>query len=210
MEFAFQDLSNIRFINSPATSDMLDVAGETAPLGDLSTACNFCNIRDCKLQCSTCKMVKYCSRQCQKNDWKIHKQLCLPQKLNKLLNVLSLAPETKDLPMLFLRTACNSCKKKNVKFYDCQRCKSVAYCCAECQAADWAEHKKACVHKAQKYLRDVASPKDFAGIVSDDITTVPLDMRDRIRYLTKEAEAEGKAHFARLEKAQTDSPRNDL
>jgi hypothetical protein len=33
MEFAFQDLSNIRFINSPATSDMLDVSYDNNTLG---------------------------------------------------------------------------------------------------------------------------------------------------------------------------------
>ena len=36
------------------------------------------------LQCSRCKKVRYCSRECQKLDWKNHKVTCLPQSKQKM------------------------------------------------------------------------------------------------------------------------------
>lgn len=37
--------------------------------------CAFCNL-DASKKCSRCKKVFYCSKQCQKNDWRNHKQTC--------------------------------------------------------------------------------------------------------------------------------------
>lgn len=30
------------------------------------------------LRCSRCKIAKYCTAECQKSDWKVHKQVCSP------------------------------------------------------------------------------------------------------------------------------------
>lgn len=30
------------------------------------------------LRCSRCKVAKYCTAECQKADWKVHKQVCAP------------------------------------------------------------------------------------------------------------------------------------
>lgn len=38
--------------------------------------CSICNNRTKKL-CSACKCVYYCSIDCQKKDWFIHKKFCL-------------------------------------------------------------------------------------------------------------------------------------
>lgn len=39
-----------------------------------------CNSDECSnkasLRCGNCKIVKYCSKQCQKKDWKRHKTIC--------------------------------------------------------------------------------------------------------------------------------------
>jgi tetratricopeptide (TPR) repeat protein len=42
--------------------------------------CRFCQKPDAKLRCGRCKSVKYCSRDCQQDDWKIHKSACAKQK----------------------------------------------------------------------------------------------------------------------------------
>lgn len=49
--------------------------GEPSCLGFI---CNKCKVikPDIK-QCSGCKMVRYCSLECQKSDWKNHKPCCL-------------------------------------------------------------------------------------------------------------------------------------
>lgn len=39
--------------------------------------CNVCHI-DCSLQCSKCKKVSYCSRDCQRKDKRKHKEMCIP------------------------------------------------------------------------------------------------------------------------------------
>jgi hypothetical protein len=45
-----------------------------------SNQCHFCESKqtgDTKLlQCSACKMVRYCDRECQRKDWKFHKKGC--------------------------------------------------------------------------------------------------------------------------------------
>lgn len=37
--------------------------------------CNVCDV-PADLKCSTCKTTRYCTRSCQKLDWKEHKKLC--------------------------------------------------------------------------------------------------------------------------------------
>lgn len=31
---------------------------------------------NCKFRCTGCNIMKYCSRKCQKKDWKNHKEIC--------------------------------------------------------------------------------------------------------------------------------------
>jgi hypothetical protein len=38
--------------------------------------CNLCNNTNSTKRCSACKKVTYCSEQCQKMDWKVHKLSC--------------------------------------------------------------------------------------------------------------------------------------
>ncbi|CAB9526236.1 expressed unknown protein [Seminavis robusta] len=42
--------------------------------------CHFCDNKGTAntklLRCSRCKVVKYCGRECQKNDWKFHSKDC--------------------------------------------------------------------------------------------------------------------------------------
>jgi hypothetical protein len=38
--------------------------------------CFVCNEKTKVLMCSKCRIMKYCSPQCQKQDWKVHKKWC--------------------------------------------------------------------------------------------------------------------------------------
>ena len=38
--------------------------------------CSNCTKLDSNYKCSKCKKVFYCSKKCQKEDWKSHKKIC--------------------------------------------------------------------------------------------------------------------------------------
>ena len=48
--------------------------GVVAVLGD-KTRCRLC-LKAATKKCGNCKDVSYCSRECQKTDWKEHKEAC--------------------------------------------------------------------------------------------------------------------------------------
>eukprot|EP01083_Nonionella_stella_P185207 674675_1 len=92
--------------------------------------CKVCNTTEMKpMLCRECrkggnhKCVRYCSRKCQKIDWKKggHRLECETFK------------------------KCNTCGKilKNV-VSRCSRCKKAYYCNEKCQRKDWKTHKKDC------------------------------------------------------------------
>lgn len=51
---------------------------QKAPLYRLDPNCYICKKADAEYLCSKCKFIKYCSVECQTNDWKSHKEYCLP------------------------------------------------------------------------------------------------------------------------------------
>lgn len=59
-------------------------------------------------RCSNCKAVGYCSPRCQKDDWKLHKLACDPQRHNKHDTTFMLGPGLKMLSMV------NSAEENNV------------------------------------------------------------------------------------------------
>jgi len=81
--------------------------------------CNFCGKQASK-QCSACKNVWYCCGQCQNNDWKQHKNICVRM------------------------TACNVCKNGSAQAVKCDHCNGVAYCGKKCQSENWEKHKISC------------------------------------------------------------------
>ena len=47
----------------------------------MSINCNYCGKSFPKKTCMRCKEISYCSRECQKNDWPMHKKICSSKKL---------------------------------------------------------------------------------------------------------------------------------
>lgn len=47
---------------------------------DSKRNCSICSI-DSSMVCSKCKLVSYCSKEHQKEDWPTHKEVCFPLKL---------------------------------------------------------------------------------------------------------------------------------
>ena len=42
--------------------------------------CPVCNLKPVKKTCTGCKIRRYCGRTCQKEDWKVHKKVCITHK----------------------------------------------------------------------------------------------------------------------------------
>ncbi|XP_061178384.1 uncharacterized protein LOC133187027 [Saccostrea echinata] len=109
----------------------------------MKNKCNNCGIqREGMQKCKKCLLVYYCSRKCQKKDWKTnHKTKC-----GKLKNIrdsfLSKQPSSDSAES----ASCESCVfcltvgqgKK------CERCLAVSYCSKSCQRQHWPDHKTVC------------------------------------------------------------------
>jgi hypothetical protein len=50
-----------------------------------------------RLRCARCKLTYYCSRECQKRDWKIHKLMCTPFKETPILKQQNLNGDVQPL-----------------------------------------------------------------------------------------------------------------
>ena len=95
-------------------------------------------------QCPRCKKL-YCSRDCQKKDWKKHKIMC-----------------SKDFgqvtPVALKDKPCGNKECPNEGHLRCSRCKSVGYCSSGCQKKDWKQHKLVC-NQSEKSASNIASAR---------------------------------------------------
>ena len=92
--------------------------------------CMCCGLKDSNMKkCTQCKSAAYCSRECQRADWKRHRSECQTQQLpNKSSQV----------------SCCNGCEVLGTKMKKCSQCKNASYCSLECQRRDWKNHKVTC------------------------------------------------------------------
>ncbi|KAJ7679379.1 hypothetical protein DFH06DRAFT_1316303 [Mycena polygramma] len=79
--------SNVQFINTagdgygPHATTFGDIANKIPPKPSLKRSCEGCRKRPDQngpgySLCASCKVSRYCSRECQKAHWKEHKRLC--------------------------------------------------------------------------------------------------------------------------------------
>lgn len=78
--------------------------------------------------CTRCNLTCYCSRPCQKKDWKRHKT-----------SECGIAKNKKEVKCAFCFKSLLSDAKR------CTRCKAAYYCNQDCQKTDWIRHKQCCV-----------------------------------------------------------------
>jgi len=93
------------------------------------------NIQEKMKKCSLCKLVYYCSRECQKKDWLKHKEYCKKYR-----------EAQKEIEK---KSTCSGCKKNFpfLKLQKCAGCKNARYCSEKCQIKDWRKHTKICRKK---------------------------------------------------------------
>ena len=89
---------------------------------DETKLCASCMAPCIGLKCSRCKGVTYCSRECQKSDWKRHKETCEER----------------------MKQNCCVCNEPG-SYLKCARCKIPVYCSRDCQKIHWKSHKAECV-----------------------------------------------------------------
>ena len=105
----------------------------------VSKVCSSCGKKGPDLlKCSVCKSVWYCNVQCQKMDWKSHKQCCGKGREAQK------GQDTGEGKSSSSCEACESCGKTGEKLLKCGTCISVRYCSAACQKGDWENHKIYC------------------------------------------------------------------
>lgn len=123
------------------------------------------------LQCSKCKLVAYCNRECQLKNWEEHKGLCTSPKRTKFVRIddpkkctfclLEKAPlkcpcnkarycdkicqeqDWSNHRSKCNRKKCSACKKRCPKSM-CSCCKKAYYCNKDCQCNDWQHHSTVC------------------------------------------------------------------
>ena len=129
--------------------------------------------------CSGCLMSNYCSKTCQKSDWKNHKALCkvlsslrgsgphlfhndpaaqprVSQALAASLGRELTQYESDCLTHARICLVCHSADQ--TKLHNCPHCQCVAYCSQDCQDEDESLHQTVCedlAHCIQDYVLQV-------------------------------------------------------
>ena len=127
---------------------------------------NNCGVSNTLLKnCSICKKNCYCSKRCQKIDWKSrHKEAC---------TLLVQGEEAQQLPtsqsnQLFIEKnkqkylgleECSNCGGHEFPLSNCSRCTISAYCGKACQKQHWKDgHKLFCIPFEQKLQKGIVEP----------------------------------------------------
>nr|XP_034299517.1 uncharacterized protein LOC105324660 isoform X2 [Crassostrea gigas] len=101
---------------------------------ELLDCCFVCGSNGELKTCQECHKARYCSRECQKADWKTHKTDCKKEE-GGIENHKEQDNETLSI--------CAHCRVKGTH-NACEYCSAVFYCSETCQRLDWGRHKTTC------------------------------------------------------------------
>lgn len=125
---------------------------EDQRLGVNSRICAVCK-KFTKTICKQCRhtsLTYYCSKDCQKQDWPVHKKNCKEPKQHS-------------------EKPCIQCQKNT--HHKCKGCHQAYYCSTDCQRADWPQHRdwckkyKECTEQLRMY-QEVLLAKKLTGFSS--------------------------------------------
>jgi hypothetical protein len=109
------------------------------------SGCSFCKqSHSCMKKCTRCGQAQYCNRDCQREHWSKHKEMCIAkhwpehEKTCAKLQPHDTDKHTDPLP------ECSCCKKASDNLKNCTRCGIARYCDRDCQTRHWPEHKSVC------------------------------------------------------------------
>eukprot|EP00698_Gefionella_okellyi_P024736 TRINITY_DN8812_c0_g1_i1.p2 TRINITY_DN8812_c0_g1~~TRINITY_DN8812_c0_g1_i1.p2 ORF type:complete len:374 (+),score=62.29 TRINITY_DN8812_c0_g1_i1:122-1123(+) len=114
--------------------------------------CHHCHNADCTetplKPCTECGDVFFCSAECKRLD-ESHTEKCLLAQIDVATAKLSGVSQFHRGDTVKLETTCGYCRKERLEMKRCARCVARYYCDAECQRADWVQHKHLCVPRKE-------------------------------------------------------------
>ena len=158
--------------NCESGGDNKTIMTTNANLNDNMSLCAACGKSGDDLrECTACRLVKYCNRDCQISHRSKHKKLC-KQRAAEL--------SAGDNSTADTLSVCANCGKgeadESDKLKSCDACKMVKYCSRECQIAHRPLHKKECKKRAAE-LHEEALFKFPPPPDDCDICMLPLSPR---------------------------------
>ncbi|XP_066955483.1 putative protein MSS51 homolog, mitochondrial [Macrobrachium rosenbergii] len=160
--------------------------------------------------CAQCQLVSYCSRVCQKSDWKVHRQFCLANAVKFGKNVFSEAKtkvtsfkswtqfrtslqcavsvnlkrvlEQFEREAVWFPKVCEICKDADLsKLFPCSICNSIFYCSKEHLEQDIDQH----IHWCGEYLTCVSVDQFLLRRDSADVSFI-LNVKENFQPLPED------------------------
>ena len=191
--------------NTTTTSTTTSNNSSSSDLGETHDSVITCSAPACSQpgtnKCSGCKTTFYCCADCQRADWPHHKLSCegrvrkvgmtsdkvkednsttsSSSSSSKNTTTTSNNNSSSDLGVICSASGCSQPGTNK-----CSGCKSVFYCSAKCQKADWSHHKDTCegqlrkvgslhLDKAKGFLQEQNWPQ---ALMCSNITLAKLNL----------------------------------
>ncbi len=116
--------------------------------------CHSCHVAGPTKRCGGCRLVRYCSKECQRRDWRAgHHSVCVRRSQDPEPTEASGAEPEPSAPKV-----CHQCKATDTALRLCGACQMVWYCSVECQQQDWdGGHREGCGLGGMGTATDVAA-----------------------------------------------------